>query len=263
MKISGLKKNMVISISFALLSLLLLVSTAYAWFALSGKTESSSIVATVSDFDISTDLRQIDDFGYTIPETFGKDNFIPGESIYYSLCVKNDTSSTGSVYVLLSDIISKGVKEDAPWKKIQYACSYEILDCFWVNDSDELFESSISPNNPLPSNEVINSLGLTRFTNEEKTSYYGQSLFDVDTSSPVIFNDVVDVSDATTYELLNDVMLSPNNESNHSFVVYFKITYLSDATLPSIYSSNEAPQSVDFVEQGLYIDSIKVIGNHK
>lgn len=273
-------------LTFAI-AMLTMISVTFAWFTIAYDA-GGEIVGTVGTLETAYDFAQIKSDGFEFEHQDGMFNdseVIPGSSFVFTLVVSSEGNEKGLITVDLTGVNSYIVDNNNDLieeftdnrNKIQFAFTYSVIDVYWVPRESNISKlpQNVDQNNPLPSPEKINEMGWIQFSEDEKDLYYptfnqnGNINSVKDEVSFCNFYESEGVyKDSTTYSLLKDVKLNEESagdtaDAKNAFIIYFRISYKNEITLPS-YLDQDYEYSPDVYENQLMgIDAIMIVSKEE
>ena len=273
-------------LTFAI-AMLTMISVTFAWFSIAYDA-GGEIVGTVGTLETAYDFAQIKSDGFEFEHQDGMFNdseVIPGSSFVFTLVVSSEGNEKGLITVDLTGVNSYIVDNNNDLieeftdnrNKIQFAFTYSVIDVYWVPRESNISKlpQNVDQNNPLPSEEEINEMGWIQFSEDEKKLYYptfnqnGNINSVEDEVSFCNFYESEGVyKDSTTYSLLKDVKLNEESagdtaDAKNAFIIYFRISYKNEITLPSYLDQNYEYSPDVYENQLMGIDAIMIVSKEE
>ena len=250
------KKYFLSSIATVFLSLLVIVTVSFAWFAIS-KTAETPFFAEVGNMQSKYEFASITQGNVednTDITELHLTEVMPGSKFTFGMIVENESELNGTISVNFNNVKSYLTEPDPsdntkyivhdeyenPHYKIQYAFSYSVLDAYWIPKGTTI--NGIDQSDPLGKIDPA----WIEFTDAEKALYY--PTYDNDLDADTIldstrFNGTIkdnnnqDV-DQNDYTLLNSVKV--NDSDKAAFIVFFQINFVDKPVFPDFITEDEA-----------------------
>ena len=250
------KKYFLSSIATVFLSLLVIVTVSFAWFAIS-KTAETPFFAEVGNMQSKYEFASITQGNVednTDITELHLTEVMPGSKFTFGMIVENESELNGTISVNFNNVKSYLTEPDPsdntkyivhdeyenPHHKIQYAFPYSVLDAYWIPKGTTI--NGIDQSDPLGKIDPT----WVEFTDAEKALYYPTYDNDIDADTVLDstrFNGTIkdnnnqDV-DQNDYTLLNSVKV--NNSDKAAFIVFFQINFVDKPVFPDFITEDEA-----------------------
>jgi hypothetical protein len=249
------KKYFLSSIATVFLSLLVIVTVSFAWFAIS-KTAETPFFAEVGNMQSKYEFASITQGNVednTDITELHLTEVMPGSKFTFGMIVENESELNGTISVNFNNVKSYLTEPDPsdntkyivhdeyenPHHKIQYAFSYSVLDVYWIPKGTTI--SGIDQSDPLGKIDPA----WVEFTDAEKALYYPTYNNDLNADTVLDstrFNGTIkdnnnqDV-DQNDYTLLNSVKV--DNSDKAAFIVFFQINFVDKPVFPDFITEDE------------------------
>lgn len=249
------KKYFLSSIATVFLSLLVIVTVSFAWFAIS-KTAETPFFAEVGNMQSKYEFASITQGNVednTDITELHLTEVMPGSKFTFGMIVENESDLNGTISVNFNNVKSFLTEPDPndntkyivhdeyeyAHHKIQYAFSYTVLDAYWVPKGTTI--SGIDQADPLGNIDPT----WVEFTNAEKAQYYPTYNNDMDNdgvTDSARFNGTIKDNnnqdiDQSDYNLLDSVKV--NNSDKSAFIIFFQINFVDKPEFPDFITEDE------------------------
>ena len=249
------KKHLLSSVATLFLSLLVIVTVSFAWFAIS-KTAETPFFAEVGNMSSKYEFASITEGNIenaTDITELHLNEVMPGSQFTFGMIIENEGDLSGTISVNFNNVRSYLTEPDPDdqtkyivssdyeneYEKIQYAFTYSVLATYWIPKGTTI--SEIDQSDPLGNVKE----NWVEFSDSEKSQYYPVYNADSDEDAAldsVRFNGTIQASDGTStdqndYTLLNSVKV--NGTDKTTFIVFFQICFVNEPIFPDHITESE------------------------